>query len=107
VVGRLDSRFENYEADAAGERTEYDASEVSYERVYVATFQDYMRRELKWDTDAHYIVTARVQPWDQTGNTQVADVLRAAMTEQGFLKVLVLCGYYDLATPFSGISNTR
>ncbi len=106
VVGRLDSRFENYEADAAGERTEFDASEVSYEGVYVATFHDYMRRELKWDTDAYYTVTARVQPWDQTGNTQVADVLRAAMTEQGFLKVLVLCGYYDLATPFNGIEHT-
>lgn len=106
VVGRLDSRFENYEADAAGERTDFDASEVSYEGVYVATFHDYLRRELKWDTDAYYTVTARVQPWDQTGNTQVADVLRAAMTEQGVLKVLVLCGYYDLATPFNGIEHT-
>ncbi|MFL6447232.1 MAG: S10 family peptidase [Bryobacteraceae bacterium] len=82
VVGRLDSRFENYEADAAGERTDFDASEVSYEGVYVATFHDYLRRELKWDTDAYYTVTAHVQLWDQTGNTQVADVLRAVMTRK-------------------------
>ena len=46
TVGRLDSRFEGYEADAAGERTDYDASEASYEGAYVATFQDYVRREL-------------------------------------------------------------
>ena len=28
VVGRLDSRFENFEADAAGEPTDFEASEV-------------------------------------------------------------------------------
>lgn len=106
LIGRLDSRFENYEADAAGERMEFDASEVSYEGAYVAGFQDYLRRELKWNTDSYYTVTARVQPWDQTGNLQVAEVLRAAMTQQGFLKVLVLCGYYDVATPFNGIEHT-
>ena len=106
TIGRLDSRFEGMEADAAGERVEYDASEASYEGAFVATFQDYVRRELKWDSDMYYTVTARVQPWDQTGNTAVAEVLRAAMTQQTYLKVLVLCGYYDVATPFNGIEQT-
>ncbi len=106
TIGRLDSRFEGMEADAAGERPDYDPSEASYEGAFVATFQDYVRRELKWDSDMYYTVTARVQPWDQTGNTQVAEVLRAAMTQQTYLKVLVLCGYYDLATPFNGIEHT-
>jgi carboxypeptidase C (cathepsin A) len=106
TVGRLDSRFEGMDADAAGERPEYDPSEASYEGAFVATFQDYVRRELKWNSDMYYTVTANVRPWDQTGNTAVADVLRAAMTEQTHLKVLVLCGYYDLATPFNGIENT-
>jgi carboxypeptidase C (cathepsin A) len=106
TVGRLDSRFLGMEADAAGERVEYDASEASYEGAFVATFQDYVRRELKWDTEMYYTVTARVQPWDQTGNTAVAEVLRAAMTQQTYLKVLVLCGYYDVATPFNGIEHT-
>ncbi|MBV8820619.1 MAG: hypothetical protein JO022_19825, partial [Acidobacteriaceae bacterium] len=81
-------------------------SEASYEGAYVAAFQDYVRRELKWDSEMYYTVTARVQPWDQTGNTAVAEVLRAAMTQQTYLKVLVLCGYYDLATPFNGIEHT-
>ncbi|HEY1948423.1 MAG TPA: peptidase S10 [Bryobacteraceae bacterium] len=106
TIGRLDSRFEGMEADAAGERDTYDPSEASYEGAYVAAFQDYVRRELKWDTDMYYTVTARVQPWDQTGNTAVAEVLRAAMTQQTHLKVLVLCGYYDVATPFNGIEET-
>ena len=106
TIGRLDSRFEGMEADAAGERPDYDASEASYEGAFVATFQDYVRRELKWDTNMYYTVTANVRPWDQNGNTQVAEVLRAAMTQQTYLKVLVLCGYYDVATPFNGIEHT-
>jgi carboxypeptidase C (cathepsin A) len=106
TIGRLDSRFEGMDVDAAGERDEYDPSEASYEGAFVAAFQDHVRRDLKWDTDMYYAVSGQVRPWDQTGNTAVAEVLRAAMTQQTHLKVLVLCGYYDLATPFNGIETT-
>jgi carboxypeptidase C (cathepsin A) len=106
TIGRLDSRFLGIDADAAGERNEYDSSEASYEGAFVATFQDYVRRDLKWESDMYYTVTANVRPWDQNGNTEVAEVLRAAMTEQTHLKLLVLCGYYDVATPFNGIEHT-
>lgn len=106
TVGRLDSRFEGIDADAAGERPEYDPSEASYEGAFVATFQDYVRRDLKWDSEMYYTVSANVRPWDRTGDTQVAEVLRAAMTQQTNLKLLVVCGYYDLATPFNGIEET-
>lgn len=106
TVGRLDSRFEGIDADAAGERPEYDPSEASYEGAFVATFQDYVRRDLKWDSEMYYTVSANVRPWDRTGDTQVAEVLRGAMTQQTNLKLLVVCGYYDLATPFNGIEET-
>ncbi len=106
TVGRLDSRFEGIDVDAAGERPEYDPSEASYEGAFVATFQDYVRRELKWESEGYYTVSANVRPWDQTGNTEVAEVLRAAVTQQTNLRVLVVCGYYDVATPFNGIEHT-
>jgi carboxypeptidase C (cathepsin A) len=106
TVGRLDSRFFGMDADAAGERNEYDSSEASYEGAYVAMFQDYVRRELKWNTDMYYTVSARVQPWDQGQPGQVAEALRSAMTQQTSLRLLVVCGYYDLATPFNGIEHT-
>ncbi|HEV2686989.1 MAG TPA: peptidase S10, partial [Bryobacteraceae bacterium] len=106
TVGRLDSRFEGMDVDAAGERYEYDSSEASYEGAYVAMFQDYVRRDLKWNTEGYYTVTANVRPWDQGQAGAVAEALRSAMTEQTFLKVLVVCGYYDLATPFNGIEQT-
>ena len=106
VVGRLDSRFTGMNRDAASERAEYDPSEASYEGAYEATFQDYVRRDLGWTSNAHYLVSGNVRPWDQTGGTDVAEVLRSAMTEESSLKVLVLAGYYDLATPFNGIEQT-
>ncbi|HKW88154.1 MAG TPA: hypothetical protein VJN21_05305 [Candidatus Acidoferrales bacterium] len=106
IVGRLDSRFTGMNRDAASERPEYDPSEASYLGAFVATFQDYVRRDLKWDSDAYYTVSANVRPWDRQALDQVAEVLRSAMTEESSLKVLVLCGYYDLATPFNGIEET-
>ncbi|HME08502.1 MAG TPA: hypothetical protein VKG25_15710 [Bryobacteraceae bacterium] len=106
TTGRLDARFTGMDVDAAGERPEYDASEASYEGAYVAMFQDYVRRDLKWNSDAYYTVTANVRPWDQGQPGAVAEALRSAMTQQTNLKLLVVCGYYDLATPFNGIEQT-
>ena len=106
TVGRIDARFTGLDADAAGERYEYDASLASYDGSYVAMFQDYVRRDLKWNTDMYYTLSARVQPWDQGQPGQPAESLRSAMTQQGHLKLLVLCGYYDVATPYNGIEHT-
>ncbi|HET7549725.1 MAG TPA: hypothetical protein VFK04_00445 [Gemmatimonadaceae bacterium] len=106
IVGRLDSRFLGINRDAAAERAEYDPSEASYEGAFTATFMDYVRRDLGWNSNMYYTVSARVRPWDRTAGDEAAEVLRSAMTEQSTLKVLVLCGYYDLATPFNGIEET-
>ncbi|MGB6484884.1 MAG: hypothetical protein WBE86_15465 [Candidatus Acidiferrales bacterium] len=106
IMGRLDSRFTGMNRDAAEEYPEYDPSEASYEGAFVATFQDYVRRDLQWDDNQYYTVSANVRPWDSQALPQVAEVLRSAMTEESTLKVLVLCGYYDLATPFNGIEET-
>jgi carboxypeptidase C (cathepsin A) len=106
TLGRIDSRFTGMDADAAGERYEYDSSLASYDGSYVAMFQDYVRRELKWNTDMYYTLSARVQPWDQGQPGQPAEALRSAMTQQKHLRVLVICGYYDVATPFNGIEHT-
>jgi carboxypeptidase C (cathepsin A) len=106
TVGRLDARFLGMDVDAAGERVEYDASEASYEGAYSAMFHDYVRRELKWTSDLYYTITAMVQPWDRGQPGQPAEALRSALTQQAYLKVLVVCGYYDFATPFNGIEET-
>ena len=106
VLGRLDSRFTGYNRDAAAERAEYDPSEASYEGAFTATFMDYVRRDLHWKSNAFYTVTANVRPWDRSAQDQVAETLRSAMTQETSLKVRVLAGYYDFATPFNGIEET-
>lgn len=106
TIGDLDSRFEGQDSDAAGERPEYDPSEASYEGAWVATFHDYIRRDLKWETDMDYPVSGNVRPWDQTGYDNVTETLRAAMTQQTYLKVLFVCGYYDANTPFHAVEFT-
>ncbi|MBO0857613.1 MAG: peptidase S10 [Chloracidobacterium sp.] len=106
TLGRIDARFTGMDADAAGERDEYDPSLASYDGSYVAMFQDYVRRELKWNTEMYYTLSANVRPWDQGQPGMPAESLRSAMTQQGHLKLMVLCGYYDVATPFNGIEQT-
>lgn len=106
TVGRIDARYTGMDKDAAGESYDYDSSLASYDGSFVSVFQDYVRRELKWNTDMYYTLSARVQPWDQGQPGAPAEALRSAMTEQGHLKLLVVSGYYDLATPFNGIEQT-
>jgi carboxypeptidase C (cathepsin A) len=105
MVGRLDSRFLGIDADAAGETQEFDPSNTALQGAYTALFQDYIRKELKWESDLHYPTSGNVRPWtyDQNRYMDMTDALRGAMTKNPYLKVFVACGYYDMATPIGGI----
>jgi carboxypeptidase C (cathepsin A) len=105
MVGRLDSRFTGIDADAAGEQQEFDPSNTALQGAYTALFQDYVRHELKWESDLHYPTSGNVRPWtyDQNRYMDMTEPLRTAMTKNPFLKVFVACGYYDMATPIGGI----
>jgi carboxypeptidase C (cathepsin A) len=105
TVGRLDGRFKGIDEDAAGSRPEYDPSMAAIVGPYTATFNDYVRGELKFESDLPYeFLTGRVRPWNcqpyENRNVNVANALRSALTESQFMRVYVAKGYYDLATPF-------
>ncbi|HEX6385108.1 MAG TPA: peptidase S10 [Anaerolineae bacterium] len=111
TVGRLDSRFTGIDRDAAGENYEYDPSYAVIQGPYTATLNDYVRRELQFESDLPYeILTDRVHPWrfdeHQNEYVNVAETLRKAMTINPFLKVFVANGYYDLATPYLATEYT-
>jgi carboxypeptidase C (cathepsin A) len=111
TVGRLDGRFLGIDKDAAGESPEFDPSYAAIFGEYTAVFNDYVRRELKYETDVAYeILTDKVRPWtyDRAQNryVDVAETLRGAMSQNPFLKVYVANGYYDLATPFAATRYT-
>ncbi|MDE3153867.1 MAG: peptidase S10 [Acidobacteriota bacterium] len=107
TVGRLDSRFTGVDRDAAGEREEYDPSDTALTGAYTATFLNYIKNDLKWSSDdIHYAVSGDVRPWSwdefQNRYMDMTEPLRATMARNPFLKIMVACGYYDMATPLGG-----
>lgn len=111
TVGRYDSRLEGIDLDAAGERSEYDPSYSAVQGAFTAMFNEYVRAELKYDSDLPYeILTGKVQPWSygryQNQYLNVAEGMRQAMTQNPNLRVLIVNGYYDLATPFYATEYT-
>lgn len=111
TVGRLDGRFTGNDQDAAGESTEYDPSYAAIQGPYTGMFNDYVRGELKFESDLAYeVLTARVRPWSyatfENRYVNVAETLRSAMTQNPHLRVFVGKGYYDLATPFFAAEYT-
>ena len=111
TVGRLDSRFIGMDRDSAGEYFEYDPSYTVMMGPYTATFNDYVRQELKYESDLPYeILNIKVWPWNfephQNEFVNVAETLRKAMTINPYLKIYVANGYYDLATPFLATEYT-
>ena len=111
TVGRLDSRFTGIDRDAAGEMTEYDPSHAAILGPYAATLNDYVRGELKYESDTPYEVLADLwKDWGygehQNQFLDVSETLRKAMSMNPNLKVFVANGYYDLATPFVATEYT-
>lgn len=106
VVGRLDSRYTAVERDAAGEQDEFDISNSALQGPYTALFQDYVKNDLKWETDLHYPTAGKVYPWNwdefSNGYMDMTDPLRSAMSHNPFMKVFVAIGYYDMATVMGG-----
>jgi carboxypeptidase C (cathepsin A) len=105
TVGRLDTRFTGYGPDAAGETNETDPSYDAIQGPYTATLNDYIRRELAFESDLPYeILTERVHPWrydeHQNEYVNVGEDLRQAICRNPHLKVFIANGYYDLATPY-------
>jgi len=111
TVGRLDGRFIGIDKDSAGEADEFDPSYSAIFGEYTAVVNDYVRRELKFETDLPYeILTNKVRPWNydraQNRYVDVAETLRGAIAQNPFMKVYVANGYYDLATPFAATRYT-
>ena len=100
TVGRLDSRYTGIDRDAAGATNEFDPAMEAWNGPFAAVINDYFRDELKWETDTKYNIWGDVQPWRRDQRTNTGEMLRAAMTQNPYLRVLVLAAYYDGATDY-------
>ena len=107
TTGRLDTRFSGPNLDSLSEGAEYDPQSSAISSAYVALFNDYVRKELKFGEGQTYLPEAQFgsTQWDfvHRGNPislNVANDLAEAMKTNPRLHVMVNGGYYDLATPF-------
>jgi carboxypeptidase C (cathepsin A) len=112
-VGRLDGRFTGPDPDGLMDTPFYDPTEAEVVPPYTAVFNNYVRNELGYKVDMPYYVFPRdgsgfKWEWGQSvdGFPSTATDLRHAIVRNPFLKILVMEGYYDLATPYYGANFT-
>ena len=120
AVGRLDSRYKGIAQDQLSEYAFYDPQSNDISPAFISAFLNYYTTELKVSKDKNYNTSAYSLPdfkWDwkharsqglfgdaSTPNT--GPDLFNAMSTNPLLKVMVLNGVYDLATPFAGTEYT-
>ncbi len=112
ITGRLDGRFSSPNPDE--DRFFYDPTSAAILPPYTSAFNNYLRTELNYKSDAPYRVFAYDQPgfqkweWGNAveGFPSTAGGLRSAMIKNPYMKILVMEGYYDLATPFAAANWT-
>lgn len=113
TVGRLDSRFKGIDALAATESPQHDPAMTAIMPPYTAMINDYLRRDLGWESDVPYYVFNPGELWKNwsygdagQGHPDTSEALRAAMSKNPYMKVFIASGYYDLATPYFATEYT-
>jgi carboxypeptidase C (cathepsin A) len=120
-VGRLDGRYTGPDPEGFVDTPFYDPAGAHTGPPFTSVFNDYVRRELGYKTDTPYYVSAtqlfpageeegfwRKWEWGSSieGFPDTASALRAAMVKNRYMKILVMEGYYDLATPYFAANYT-
>ena len=100
TVGRLDSRYVGVDRDAAGENPEYDPAIADWNGPFANAVNIYLRQELGYDPDIRYNIWGNVRPWTRDPGVSVAEMLREAMRDNPYMKVLIQGGYFDAATDY-------
>jgi carboxypeptidase C (cathepsin A) len=112
TVGRLDSRFTGSDLLGVTEFPEFDPSLVGPTPPFTAAFNDYVRRELGYESDVEYetLSMAVNEGWtfdeQSSSSPETAEALRGAFARNPHMHVLVACAYYDLATPYFAVVYT-
>ncbi len=115
TVGRIDARFTGPSLRPLAESAPWDPQGNAVMPAFTATFMDYLHRELKFGEGKDYHVMGNLfQSWDfkhkvgsatQPMVNTTPDLTHALLTNP-HLRVLVLNGLTDLATPFLATEYT-
>ena len=106
IIGRYDARITGRDANPAARSPRFDPSYAATYGPFSSAMNAYVREELKFEDDLPYEILAGVQPWNfdaRSSYPSVADRLASAMSQNPYLRVLVLGGLRDLACPIDGI----
>ncbi len=112
TTGRLDSRYTGSDRFAGGDTLEQDPSNDALTGHFASAFNDYVRRELGYESDLPYeVLSLEVhKAWDyedfKNAFVDTSEALRSAMSRNRHLVVLVANGYFDLATPYKATEYT-
>jgi carboxypeptidase C (cathepsin A) len=108
IVGRYDGRLIGHNATGINQNPEYDPSDAATTPVFTASFNDYISHDLNFHTEETYRPTAygMIGPWDygtQGGYPDTTEMLRRAVEQNPHMRVMLCCGWYDLACPYFGM----
>jgi carboxypeptidase C (cathepsin A) len=110
VLGRFDARVAWDTTDKSAPTPDYDPSYALAYGAFSSAMMDYLGRDLGYKEDQPYeILTGKVQPWRWNANNAVVNVgsrLSTAMRDNPHLRVLVMGGHTDLATPPEGVAHS-
>ena len=112
-VGRLDGRYTGPDPRGLLDTPFYDPTGSATMPPFTSVFNNYLRTELNYKVDMPYNVSAPRGPndrWDWgsaiEGFPDTASAMRQAIVKNPYLKILVMEGYYDLATPYYAANYT-
>jgi carboxypeptidase C (cathepsin A) len=112
TIGRIDARFTGIDRFPDGDALENDPSIDAVLGPYASAFNDYVRRELGYESELPYEVLSLTvhEAWDyedfKNAHVDVSETLRETMSRNPFMRVYVANGYYDLATPHHATEYT-
>jgi carboxypeptidase C (cathepsin A) len=108
VIGRFDARVAWETTDKASQTADFDPSYALAYNAISPAMLDYLGRELGYKEDQPYeILTGKVHPWRWNANNSIVNVgnrLANAMRDNPHLRVHVMGGLTDLATPPEGVA---
>jgi carboxypeptidase C (cathepsin A) len=109
ILGRFDARITGRDADRRSSVPRFDPSYASAYGPFSAAMNAYVREALQFTNDLPYEIIAGVRPWDYDAKHRYPSVsgqLASVMNQNPYLRVLVLVGLRDLATPMDGMRHS-
>lgn len=106
ILGAYDGRITGRDDHPAETEPAFDPSYSATYGPFSAAINNYAREELKFEDDLPYEIIAGVQPWtyaNKNSYPHVADQLASAMSQNPYLRVIVLHGRCDLVCPLDTV----